>query len=145
MGRNFRLKVLKAGVYTAYVDSKTIANGKRLCCGRTFLASGMVDKARARASELVAALLPFAEKGIAIVGLEPSFLLTLRDEALVMGLGDAAQTVSRQALLLEEFLVREAAAGQLEPLKSRLSPVMGIPVDRDRSFRFVVTGDSGSS
>ena len=117
------LKVLQAGGYTVHVASKTIADGKNLCCGRTFLASGMVDKARAKAAELVAVLLPFAERGIAIVGLEPSCLLTLRDEALVMGLGDAAQTVSRHALLLEEFLAREAAAGQLEMLKARLKPV----------------------
>jgi len=117
------LKVLLAAGYTAYVASKTIADRKSLCCGRTFLASGMVDKARAKAAELVAALLPFAEKGIVIVGLEPSCLLTLRDEALVMGLGDAAQTVSRHALLLEEFLAREAATGQLETLKARLKPV----------------------
>ncbi|MGH8846757.1 MAG: (Fe-S)-binding protein, partial [Polaromonas sp.] len=114
------LKVLQAAGYTAHVATKTIADGKRLCCGRTYLASGMVDQAKAKARELVAALLPFAEKGIAIVGLEPSCLLTLRDEMLVMGLGEAAQTISRHALLLEEFLAREATAGQLEPLKARL-------------------------
>ena len=117
------LKVLHAAGYTVYLATKTIADGKSLCCGRTFLASGMVDQAKAKAGELVAALLPFAEKGIAIVGLEPSCLLTLRDEALVMGIGDAAQTVGRHALLLEEFLAREAAAGQLEALKSQLSPI----------------------
>ncbi len=117
------LKVLQAAGYTVHVATKTVADGKSLCCGRTYLASGMVDKAKAKASELVAALLPFAEKGIAIIGLEPSCLLTMRDEMLVMGLGDAAQTISRQALLLEEFLAREAAAGQLETLKARLQPV----------------------
>ena len=117
------LKVLQAAGYTVHVATKTIASGKSLCCGRTYLASGMVDKARAKASELVAALLPFAEKGIAVVGLEPSCLLTLRDEALVMGLGNSAQTVSRQALLLEEFLARESAAGQLEAFKAQLKPV----------------------
>jgi FAD/FMN-containing dehydrogenase/Fe-S oxidoreductase len=116
------LKVLQAAGYTAHVATKTIADGKALCCGRTFLASGMVDEAKARARELVAALLPFAEKGIAIVGLEPSCLLTLRDEMLVMGLGEEAQTISRHALLLEEFLAREAAAGQLETLKAALRP-----------------------
>ena len=117
------LKVLHAAGYTAHVATKTIANGKRLCCGRTYLASGMVDEAKAKARELVDALLPFAEKGIAIVGLEPSCLLTLRDEMLVMGLGEAAQTISRHALLLEEFLAREAAAGKLEALKARLKPI----------------------
>ena len=116
------LKVLQAAGYTAHVATKTIADGKALCCGRTYLASGMVDEAKAKARELVAALLPFAENGIAIVGLEPSCLLTLRDEMLVMGLGEEAQTISRHALLLEEFLAHEAAAGKLETLKAALKP-----------------------
>jgi Fe-S oxidoreductase len=117
------LKVLQAGGYTVHVATKTVADGKHLCCGRTYLASGMVDQAKAKAKELVAALLPFAEQGIAIVGLEPSCLLTLRDEMLVMGLGDAAQTISQHALLFEEFLAREAAAGKLDELKTKLQPV----------------------
>ena len=116
------LKVLQAGGYTVHVATKTIANGKALCCGRTYLASGMMDEAKAKARELVAALLPFAERGIAIIGLEPSCLLTMRDEMLVMGLGEAAQTISKHALLLEEFLAREAASGKLETLKAALKP-----------------------
>ncbi|MEO8024682.1 FAD-linked oxidase C-terminal domain-containing protein, partial [Polaromonas sp.] len=117
------LKVLQAAGYTVHVATKTIADGKHLCCGRTYLASGMVDEAKVKARELVAALLPFAERGIAIVGLEPSCLLTMRDEMLVMGLGEAALTISGQALLFEEFLAREATAGKLEGLKSKLQPV----------------------
>jgi FAD/FMN-containing dehydrogenase/Fe-S oxidoreductase len=116
------LKVLQAAGYTAHVAVKNTADGKHLCCGRTFLSSGMVDEAKAKARELIAALLPFAEQGIAIVGLEPSCLLTLRDEMLVMGLGEAAQTVSRHALLFEEFLAREATAGKLDELKAKLKP-----------------------
>ena len=117
------LKVLAAAGYSAHVATKKIADGKSLCCGRTYLASGMVSEAKAKARELVDALLPFAEKGIAIVGLEPSCLLTLRDEMLVMGLGEAAQIISDHALLLEEFLAREATAGRLEALKAALQPV----------------------
>jgi FAD/FMN-containing dehydrogenase/Fe-S oxidoreductase len=119
---NAALQVLQAAGYTVHIASKSQPDGKSLCCGRTYLASGMVDKAKAKASEVVSSLLPFAEKGIAIIGLEPSCLLTLRDETLVMGLGQAAQTVSQQALLLEEFLAREAAAGKLETLKAKLKP-----------------------
>ena len=114
------LQVLQAAGYTVHVATKAQADGKHLCCGRTYLANGMVDAAKAKAAEVVASLLPFAEKGIAIVGLEPSCLLTLRDEMLVMGLGPAAQTISDHALLFEEFLAREAAAGQLDALKSQL-------------------------
>jgi Fe-S oxidoreductase len=74
----------------------------------------MVQSARAKVSELIAALLPFARAGVAIVGLEPSCLLTLRDEALVMGLGEEAQCVSKHALLFEEFVSREVLAGRFE-------------------------------
>ena len=119
------LKVLQVGEYTVYVATKNIANNVNntpLCCGRTYLASGMVDKAREKLQELVAALLPFAKQGIAIVGLEPSCLLTLRDEALVMGLGEDAKLVSEHAFLLEEFLANEVKAGKLDVLKAKLKP-----------------------
>ena len=59
----------------------------RCAAAARYLAAGMPERARAKARELLEALLPFAERGIAIVGLEPSCLLTLRDEMLVMGLG----------------------------------------------------------
>ena len=114
------LQVLQAADYTVHVATKAQPDGKHLCCGRTYLANGMIDKAKVKAREVVASLLPFAEKGIAIVGLEPSCLLTLRDEMLVMGLGRDAQTISDHALLFEEFLAREAAAGKLNVLKSKL-------------------------
>ena len=103
------VRVLRAAGYAVHVPER---RGAALCCGRTFLAAGMPDRAKAKAQELIDALLPFAERGIAIVGLEPSCLLTLRDETLVMGLGDAAETVAAQALLFEEFIVREARVGR---------------------------------
>jgi Fe-S oxidoreductase len=102
-------RVLRAAGYTL----ATLAKGTgHHCCGRTFLAAGMVEAARARAGALVDALLPFVAAGIAVVGLEPSCLLTLRDEALVLGLGANAVAVSKQALLFEEFIAREVAAGR---------------------------------
>ncbi len=104
-------RVLKAAGYTVHALTKA---GGHHCCGRTWLASGMVEEARARTGALVDALLPFAEAGIAVVGLEPSCLLTLRDEALAMGLGARAETVAGQALLFEEFVAREARAGRFE-------------------------------
>jgi Fe-S oxidoreductase len=121
------LKVLLAGEYTVGVATKIVANdgvsSSALCCGRTYLASGMVDKAREKLRELIAALLPYAQKGIAIVGLEPSCLLTLRDEALVMGLGEDAKLVSEHAFLLEEFLANEAKIGKLDVLAAKLKPI----------------------
>jgi FAD/FMN-containing dehydrogenase/Fe-S oxidoreductase len=107
------VRVLQAAGFAVHVARTE--HGGALCCGRTLLAAGMAEAARARAAEMLAALLPFAERGIAIVGLEPSCLLTLRDEIQVMKLGAAAATVGAQALLFEEFVVREAAAGRFAP------------------------------
>lgn len=106
------VRVLQAAGYAVHAASRP---GAALCCGRTYLAAGMPEQAKANARELLKALLPFAQRGIAIVGLEPSCLLTMRDEMLVMGLGDDAQTLAGQALLLEEFLAREAKAGRFAP------------------------------
>jgi Fe-S oxidoreductase len=102
-------QVLHAAGYQLHVTDKA---GGHHCCGRTHLASGQVDAARVRLNALIDALLPLAQAGIAVVGLEPSCLLTLRDEALVMGLGAKADVVAAQALLFEEFIAREAQAGR---------------------------------
>ncbi len=90
-----------------------------LCCGRTFLAAGRVEDAKQEARRMIAALAPAVARGATIVGLEPSCLLSLRDEFLVMGLGDAAQALASRALLIEEFLAREHATGRLKlPLRA---------------------------
>jgi len=84
-----------------------------LCCGRTFLAAGLVDEAKREAHRVVEALAPQVERGAAVVGIEPSCLLTLRDEFLVLGVGAAAQRLAERAFLIEEFLAREHRAGRL--------------------------------
>jgi FAD/FMN-containing dehydrogenase/Fe-S oxidoreductase len=117
------LRVLQAAGYTVHVAAKQKADGKHLCCGRTYLASGMVDEAKAKATELLDALHPLAARGIAIVGLEPSCLLSMRDEMTTMGFGERARVLAQQSLLLEEFLAREAAAGRLDTLKGKLRPL----------------------
>ncbi len=117
-------KVLQAAGYRVHIagPSSTDANPKRpLCCGRTYLSAGMVDQAKQEARRVVEALQPFVSQGIPVVGLEPSCLLTLRDEFLVMGLGDDAQLLARNAFLFEEFLAHEHEAGRLN-LKLRPLP-----------------------
>lgn len=126
------LSVLKAAGYRVHIPqkSKTASDSsntcsKEFCCGRTYLAAGMVDKAKASLDELVNHLAPFAEKDIPIIGLEPSCLFTLKDEALVMGFGERAVRVSKHAQLLEEFLASEAKAGKLKlSLKAATRPVL---------------------
>jgi Fe-S oxidoreductase len=86
------------------------AGGRVPCCGRTYLAAGMVEEARAEARRFIEAVRPALEAGMPIIGLEPSCLLTLRDEfdALLPGESIAAES----ALLFEEFLAREREAGR---------------------------------
>jgi FAD/FMN-containing dehydrogenase/Fe-S oxidoreductase len=105
------VRVLQAAGYAVHVATQ--ADGRAPCCGRTLLAAGLADEAKARAGALVQTFTPFVDAGIAIVGLEPSCLLTLRDELLVMGLGEPAQRLAAQALLFEEFLAREHRAARL--------------------------------
>ncbi|MBE0623539.1 MAG: FAD-binding protein [Burkholderiales bacterium] len=89
-------------------------DARPLCCGRTFLASGMVDEARAEARRTIAALQPFVERGLPIIGLEPSCLYTLRDEFKSMLPGAAADALAERAVLFEEFLATEHQAGRLK-------------------------------
>jgi FAD/FMN-containing dehydrogenase/Fe-S oxidoreductase len=107
------LRVLLAGGYRVHLP-RPVDGRRSLCCGRTFLAAGLVDQARAELDRLVTTYAPFAARGVPIIGLEPSCLLTLRDELLSLRSDDAAKSVSAHALLFEEFLVREAEAGRLQ-------------------------------
>jgi Fe-S oxidoreductase len=106
------LRVLGAAGYAVHVASPP--SGERpLCCGRTYLATGMIDEARAEAQRMLRALEPFAARDVAVVGLEPSCLFSLRDEFEKLLPGHASAAVARVALTFEEFVVREHAAGRL--------------------------------
>jgi FAD/FMN-containing dehydrogenase/Fe-S oxidoreductase len=95
------------------------------CCGRTLLASGQVEAAKVRLGALVDALLPFVQAKLAVVGLEPSCLLTLRDEALVMGFGEKAGRIANASKLFEEFVAAEARAGRFAlKLKPADKPIL---------------------
>jgi Fe-S oxidoreductase len=121
------LSVLQKSGYKVHVarPSSSTSNPNPFCCGRTYLAAGMVDEAKTRLTALIEHLAPYAEQGITIVGLEPSCLFTLRDEALSMGLGQSAQVVSEHAQLLEEFLAKEHKAGRFTPhFKESAQPIL---------------------
>ena len=111
------VRVLQAAGYTVHA-----ARGLRdetLCCGRTYLAAGMVDEAKARARQLLDSLLPLAQRGIAIVGLEPSCLLTLRDEMLSLGLGEDAQARGRQGAAVRGVSRRRSEGRPVPPRTAR--------------------------
>ena len=100
------LAVLVAGGYRVHLV-RPVAGERPLCCGRTFLSQGLIAEARDEARRLVDALWPHVERGLPVIGLEPSCLLMLRDEYYALGLGEKISRIAKAALLLEEFLARE--------------------------------------
>jgi Fe-S oxidoreductase len=112
------LVVLAAGGYQIHMAQPADRSSRPLCCGRTFLSVGKVDEARKEAERTLGALAPYVARGIPVVGLEPSCLLSFRDEVPAMVKSDAAKQLAARALTFEEFLAREAKEGRLNlPLK----------------------------
>ena len=109
------LKVLTSSGYRVHVAAPADGGTRPLCCGRTHLAVGNVDAARAEMTRTLQALDPFFARGVPLVGLEPSCLFSFRDEALAMLPGAQSKRAAAHALLFEEFIAREAKAGRFKP------------------------------
>ena len=106
------VEVLESAGYRVHF----VGAGKRpLCCGRTFLSVGAVEQAKEEAARTIAALKPFVDRGMKVVGLEPSCTFGFRDEipALLKGSTDAA-AVASQVMLFEEFIAAETSSGRMK-------------------------------
>jgi len=106
------IRVLAAAGYRAVLPAHS---GRPLCCGRTYLSAGLVEQARTEARRTMAAL----AGPLPVIGLEPSCLLTLRDEFSSLLPGPDAAALSARAMLLSEFLVREGVQLPLGTLAGR--------------------------
>jgi FAD/FMN-containing dehydrogenase/Fe-S oxidoreductase len=105
------------------IHSGALLADRPLCCGRTFLATGMIDEAKVEVRRTIDALKPYIQRGVPVIGLEPSCLLTLRDEFQSLLPGAEANALAANAFLIEEFLVREKKAGRLDVSKLALKPL----------------------
>jgi Fe-S oxidoreductase len=94
-------------------------SGKSLECGRTLLAVGCVDEARVEAQRVIEATRAAVEKGVPVVGLEPSSILTFRDEFLALCPGPEAEALAKATQTFEEFLVTQSDL----PLKPLSRPI----------------------
>ena len=81
-----------------------------ICCGRAMISRGLLTDAKAQAEANLRSLSPLVDRGIHVVGLEPSCILTFRDEYQAFRLGEPARRLADRSLMIDEFLVEHAAA-----------------------------------
>ena len=101
------VEVLEAAGYAV-----ELVNGG--CCGRPMISKGLLNDARQQAQANMDGLYAYAERGVPIVGCEPSCLLTLRDEYPEFVADERAQAVAENSFLIDEFLARAQADGRLD-------------------------------
>ena len=90
----------------------TLANAG--CCGRPKISQGRMAEAQDRARRVVDQLYTYAAKGVAIVGCEPSCVLTFRDEYPQFLKDDKSRVVADHTYLVEEFLMMLHQRGELD-------------------------------
>lgn len=119
---NAAIAVLKAAgfrITIAETANNASEPSRPLCCGRTFLAQGLVEAARNEVQRILQSLGPHIREGRTIIGLEASCILGLRDDARALGLGSEVEQLASNIQLFEEFLSKELAAKRLSlPLRS---------------------------
>jgi Fe-S oxidoreductase len=111
--RYFEPENARAAMKVLEASGRRVHAPKGLCCGRPFLSVGRVDEAKRAARGMIDALAPYVEKGVPIVGLEPSCLFSLRDEFPVL----VGNQLANSSYLFEEFLA--ANPGKLKFKESR--------------------------
>jgi FAD/FMN-containing dehydrogenase/Fe-S oxidoreductase len=86
-----------------------------VCCGRPLLSKGLVRQAKVQAERVVTALHPYVERGVPIVGLEPSCVTALRDDHRDLVPGERSDAVAAGTSMLDQFLAKAWSSGALDP------------------------------
>jgi FAD/FMN-containing dehydrogenase/Fe-S oxidoreductase len=123
---NLRATLKVLGAADVPVHLAQAPKGERpLCCGRTFLSAGLIDEAKVEAQRLVDAMMPYVEAGLPIIGLEPSCLLTLRDEIPALLPGEDTAQLAAKAHMLEEYIADQESNPDFQlPLTSPAPKVL---------------------
>ncbi|NOU61405.1 FAD-binding and (Fe-S)-binding domain-containing protein [Marinifilum caeruleilacunae] len=85
--------------------------------GRTYLSKGLVKKAKFLAIKNVNLLQDIISEESPLIGIEPSAILTFRDEYIDLvtdSMRDAARNLAKNVLMIEEFLHKEMQAGTIK-------------------------------
>ncbi|KDN53762.1 FAD-binding and (Fe-S)-binding domain-containing protein [Flavobacterium seoulense] len=82
--------------------------------GRAYLSKGFLEEAKMIAIKNVATFAPIITDDCQLIGIEPSAILTFRDEYLRLAENkEAAQQLARNVLTIEEFFKKEIALGKI--------------------------------
>ncbi len=112
------VRVLEAAGYEVIVPEPS-------CCGRTLISEGLHERALSCTRQTAERLRPYVERGDPILGLEPSCILTFRDEYPYLLRSPEARSLADRAMLVEEFLADRSAAGGLRlELRALGAPVL---------------------
>ena len=113
------VRVLRNAGYQPFYPKPEGKSQKALCCGKTHLSVGNISKAKEAAERLVKTYLPFVQRGLPIVGLEPSCLFALKDEIPSLLKTNDAKLVSENVMTFEELLSKDKKFLKLRPLKAK--------------------------
>ena len=85
--------------------------------GRTYLSKGLVKKAKKTINNNLLLLKDLISEQTPLIGVEPSAILTFRDEALSLadkGMKQVAENISKNSLMFDEFFVQQVEQGKIK-------------------------------
>ncbi len=106
-----------------HLGLQVVVPDERACCGRPLISKGLISEAQQQLLDALERLYPYVEQGWPIVGLEPSCILTFRDELLSLLPGDPrARALAHSVLTFEEYVARLADEGKLSNVHWQQKP-----------------------
>ncbi len=111
------IRVLKKLGFSPFLPK---INNKHLCCGKTFLTNGLIDKTKNEYENILKTFVPYLKKGIPVVGLEPSCILSFRDELPSLLKSKEAQLLSENSFTFEELLIKKIHNFSFKPYNNKV-------------------------
>ena len=78
-----------------------------MCCGRTYLTYGLLDKTKKEHENILKTFIPYLKKGIPVVGLEPSCILSFKDELPSLIKNKDSILMKKNSFTFEELLIKK--------------------------------------
>jgi Fe-S oxidoreductase len=109
----YAIKVLNKFDYKAIIPNFDDDSLERpLCCGRTYISYGQLDKARAEMQRFTNYIINNNYTSMPVVGIEPSCLLTFNDEYNSLKNIENKEKTKNKFYLIEEFILEKIKDGK---------------------------------